>query len=58
MDMATVYPEQSDLDHLLCPPFPSKKVCACGALNSQALPACLGTTFELLHNYPSLCSYF
>lgn len=63
MDIATVYFEQSDFDHLLYPLFPSKSKSVCArarqrVLNFQALPAYLGTTFELLHNYPSLCSHF
>lgn len=59
MNITTVYLEQSDLDHLLYTPFPSKSKSVCvrararerqRVLNSQALPAYLGTTFELLHN--------
>lgn len=52
MNIITVYLEQSDLDHLLYTPFPSKSKSVCArarVLNSQALPAYLGTTCEL-HN--------
>lgn len=36
MNIITVYLEQSDLDHLLYTPFPSKSKCVCARTRARA----------------------